>query len=611
MCGITGFIDPSKDRNVLAKMNCAISRRGPDDSGFFFEDGVALGHRRLSIIDLSTLGHQPMEFENLVIVFNGEIYNYKEIQTELVKEGYNFRSSSDTEVILKAFHRWGKDCVNRFIGMFAMAIYDRAAKELYLFRDRAGVKPLYYHCKDDQLAFGSELKCFKHYLSGDEKTAVDSEALSQFLAYGYISRNLSILKSVKKVPPGHYLCFANGKAIIKKYWAVEFRENDAWKRRTEGDLLDELDELVKSAFSYRMVADVPVGVFLSAGIDSSLVTAVLTKHHGQLRTFTIGFAEKNFNESGDAKKIAAHLQTVHTERTLTPDDAYAILEGFYDIFDEPHGDNSCVPTTFVAGLAKEAGVKVVLSADAGDELFGGYDRYTEFIRRWNQLQKWGRFGKATAFQVCRLLAKFSPDGYAERFSRFSDILSKNGFVNFYQTILRRSSDKELSVVFPAYRQTEDTTTADTLLNTMSAWDFNRYMVDDILTKVDRATMYHSIEGREPFLDHRLIEFAAQLPNEYKIRNGQTKYLLKKLLARYLPHELFNHPKRGFGAPLQLWIKEHYRNAFTNVLENASGYFDKKELSELLKEHSGGKELNYILLWYLFSFEMWYQNWRSE
>lgn len=610
MCGIAGFIDKAGTQEDLNKMTSCIRRRGPDDSGFFFEEGVALGHRRLSIIDLSDAGHQPMHFEDLIVVFNGEIYNYKEVQQDLRKEGYSFSSSSDTEVVIKAFHCWGPACVNRFIGMFAIAIYDTNEKALFLFRDRAGVKPLYYYQKSGRIAFGSELKSFKYYLTKEERQSIDTDALSEFLSIGYISRNRSILRDVKKLPPGNYLKFQNGEATIKEYWNVSFQENKAWLQRKEDDLLDELDELVQSAFRYRMVADVPVGVFLSAGVDSSLVTAVLTKHYGQLRTFTIGFSEKNFDESSDAKKIADHLGSIHIERTLTQQDAYQILDKFYDIYDEPHGDNSCVPTTFVSGIAKEAGVKVVLSADAGDELFGGYERYTQYIDRWNQLQKLGSLGKVASHQVLKLLSKVSPGAYADKMGRFSEILGKNGFIDFYQTIIRYSSSSELKSVFPSFREINSMELEGHVLNQMCEWDFKRYMVDDILSKVDRATMYHSIEGREPFLDHRLVEFAAQLPVDYKIRNGQTKYLLKKLLGRYLPHELYNLPKRGFGAPLQLWIKEHYHDQFNEVLGNTNGLFDKKEINGLLKNYNEGKNINYILLWYLFSFQLWYQKWST-
>lgn len=608
MCGIAGFIDKTKDVRVLEKMTCAISRRGPDDSGAFLEDGVALGHRRLSIIDLSAAGHQPMQFQELVIVFNGEIYNYREVQKDLGTKGYTFQSSSDTEVVLKAFHCWGTDCVQRFIGMFAFAVYNKRDKTLHVCRDRAGVKPLYYYFKQGRFAFASELKCFRHYLSPEEKTDINTAALSNFLSVGYISNDDSIVRAVKKLKPGHWLKLKDGEVEIQPYWTVEFRENPDWLKRKEDDLLDELDELVVSAFKYRMVADVPVGVFLSAGVDSSLVTAVLTKHFGQLKTFTIGFAEKNFDESGDAKKIARHLNSVHTEGLLTPEKAYAILDKFYDIYDEPHGDNSCVPTAYVSELAAANGVKVVLSADAGDELFGGYVRYTEYLQRWAQLQKIPAGVKQVGQGVLAAAGSLAGERRQHRFSRFNDILERRQFVHFYQTIIRSSAIKELRKVFPQYNEQLSVPMTAEWLNQMCEWDFKHYMVDDILMKVDRATMYHSIEGREPFLDHRLVEFAAQLPLHYKIRNGETKYILKKLLNRYLPRELYDLPKRGFGAPLQLWIKDHFKEAFAAVLSEPHPLLDKAEIAKLLQRHKRGEENNYILLWYLFSFQTWYNYW---
>lgn len=610
MCGIAGFIDHRKDAQVLEKMACALARRGPDDSGLFLEDGAALAHRRLSIIDLSQAGHQPMMFEDLVIIFNGEIYNYKEVQNELIKEGYHFTSSSDTEVVIKAFHCWGPESVTRFIGMFAFAVYNRTTKELCLLRDRAGVKPLYYYFKDGRIAFASELKSFRYYLSDEEKKNIDTTALSEFLSVGYISSELSILKDVKKLPQAHYLRFHNNRIEIKRYWNVEFKENKDWLSRSEDDLLDELEDLAASAFKYRMVADVPVGVFLSAGIDSSLVTAILSRHYGKIKTFTIGFKEREFDESKDAKKIAEFLKTDHTEGILDERKAKEILNEFYNIFDEPHGDNSCIPTTYVSELAKNGGAKVVLSADAGDELFGGYKRYTEYLERWVQLRKWGSAGKVPAKVFFKTVAAVSPDSYKEKMNRFGDILSKRKFIEFYQTIIRSSSVNELKNIFAAYKEPLANNCNDTLLNQMSQWDFNRYMVDDILVKVDRATMYHSIEGREPFLDHRLVEFAAQLPGCYKIRDGETKYILKKLLGRYLPKQLYDLPKRGFGAPLQHWIKDHYQDKFTEVLTSSDSFFDKKEIDKLLRSY-GKEKLNYSLVWYLYSFQSWYKQWISN
>ncbi|MEA3040129.1 MAG: hypothetical protein QOE79_2642, partial [Sphingomonadales bacterium] len=319
MCGIAGFVDPTADRALLERMTAAIARRGPDDCGHHLEDGVGLGHRRLSIIDLSPLGHQPMRFEHLVTVYNGEIYNYREVAEELAARGYSFTSTSDTEVLLKAFHCWGPRCVERFTGMFAIAIYDERERALYLIRDRAGVKPLYYYEKGGRLAFGSTLKALKPYLSPDERTAIDGDALSEFLSLGYISSGLSILSAVKKVPQAHILKYRQGRVTFERYWDTAFAENPDWRERPLDDFVDELEALVIRGFKYRMVADVPVGVFLSAGVDSSLVTAVLSKHYGTLRTFTIGFTEDGFDESADARLIAAHLGTEHRDAILSAD----------------------------------------------------------------------------------------------------------------------------------------------------------------------------------------------------------------------------------------------------------------------------------------------------
>jgi asparagine synthase (glutamine-hydrolysing) len=612
MCGIAGFIDPSADRALLERMTDAIARRGPDDCGHHLEDGVGLGHRRLSIIDLSPLGHQPMRFEHLVTVYNGEIYNYREVAEELVQRGYSFTSTSDTEVLLKAFHCWGPRCVERFTGMFAIALYDESERALYLIRDRAGVKPLYYYEKDGRLAFGSTLKALKPYLSPDERTAIDGDALSEFLSLGYISSGLSILSAVKKVPQAHFLKYQQGRLTLERYWDVAFAENPAWRERPLDDLVDELEALVIKGFKYRMVADVPVGVFLSAGVDSSLVTAVLSKHYGTLRTFTVGFTEEGFDESADARKIAAHLGTEHRDSILSADRGRGIIERFYDIYDEPHGDNSGIATAYVSQLARESGMKVVLSADAGDELFGGYVRYVEFLRRWGQVRRLGPAGRGAARTAFRLLASVSPPHRAETLRRQAELLAGQPFSAFLQRRLRTASAADMNVLYPGFDERLTPPMQGELLNQMGEWDFKRYMVDDVLVKVDRATMYHSLEGREPMLDHRIVEFAAQLPVRFKIGSGgETKLILKRLLGRYLPRELYDLPKRGFAAPLGQWIRDFYQAHFLEMLGGANHFFDRRELEALLDRYRRGKPVNYPLLWYLFSFQSWYDRWTAE
>lgn len=615
MCGIAGFIDNNKDKDCLMAMANAIGRRGPDDEGFYFKNGVGLAHKRLAIIDLSQAGHQPMSFNKKIIIFNGEIYNYKEIRSILTKIGYEFKSESDTEVVLKAFDNWGIDCVNRFRGMFSFALYCEDTKRLFLCRDRVGVKPLYYFFNKNKIAFGSELKCFKSYLKANERDRLDVRAISEFLTFGYISSNLSIIESIKKLPAAHYLLFENGEIKICRYWNIHFTENKDWLRRKEDDIIDELENIIIQSFNYRMVSDVPVGIFLSSGIDSSLVTAVLSKSFSKLNTFTVGFNEVSYDESKNASKIANYLNTNHTTGVLTSSKAHEIFSHLYDIYDEPYGDSSCIPTTFVSQIAKDAGMKVVLSADGGDELFGGYVRYTEFEQRWKQVNRFGTLTKTLASNSLSLINAFQSGFNKHKYERFSDILGAKDFVNFYQHILRTSSAKELKLLFPQYQSPvfEEVEKNGAVFNIMMKWDMERYLCDDILTKVDRATMYHSIEGREPFLDHKIIEFASQLPVHFKIRNGEKKYVLKKLLQRYLPEELFKLPKKGFSVPLFSWIKNDYKNDIIFMLENdlfSNEYLDSKRVSGLLRSFLNDKAYNPVIVWYVYSFQKWYNHWKE-
>lgn len=611
MCGIAGFVDPAGTLTTLRAMTDAVSNRGPDDSGYFLEEGVGLGHRRLSIIDLSAGGHQPMERDGLVITYNGEIYNYREVRIELERLGEAFNSQSDTEVILAAFRRWGPQCVERFIGMFAMAIYDRSEGALYLMRDRAGVKPLYYYWKGGRLAFGSELRCFTPFLNASEKAAISSEALSQFFAFGYVGNGCSILKDVRKVPPGHYLKLSEGRLESHCYWQVHFAGDDSWEDRSESDLLDELEAIVVSAFSYRMVADVPVGVFLSSGVDSSLVAAVLSRHHGQVSSFTIGFDEPQYDESVDARRIATHLGTNHSEARLDSRKGFEILKRFPEIYDEPYGDTSGVPTAFVSETAKAGGMKVVLSGDGGDELFGGYGRYVEFLQRWRQSRSWGRAGRRGARMGLSAAAAISGGPRAGRLGRYADLLRHDDFIAFYQNMMFNASRRELGELIPTFRDPPAASAKGNPLDLMSEWDFRNYLPDDNLVKVDRATMFHSIEGREPFLDQRLIEFAARLPGKFKVRGSETKYLLKRLLARYLPHELCHLPKRGFAVPVREWIRDYYQREFLETLDQLSpDIFERRAVTGLLDRYRRGQPVNYTTLWQLFSFQSWHEHWTA-
>jgi asparagine synthase (glutamine-hydrolysing) len=611
MCGICGFIDARATRSTLHAMNAAVARRGPDGTGIHFVDGVGLGHRRLAIIDLSPQGLQPMRRGNLLITFNGEIYNYAEIRAELSALGDTFESSSDTEVILKAFERWGRDCAKRFIGIFAFAIYDERARELHLCRDRPGVKPLFYCIGGNRIAFASTLSALKPYLREAATDTIDSDALSEFLSLGYVGQERSILRDVRKLPPAHWLTFRDGKVELLRYWDVEFDEDASWNTRPLNDVVDELEELAINSFRYRMVADVPIGVFLSAGVDSSLVTAILARHHGQLRTFTIGFEEPTLNEAPEAELIARHLGTRHHSRSLTSRAALNILDHYGDMFDEPHGDPSAIATAFVSQLASEHGVKVVLSADGGDELFGGYTRYVELIRRWRQSRVLGRAGRAAARTGMNLRATFADPHEGERWRRQAALLEGSVFLKFMQRRLSTSSSTYLARLLPSYREPIlPPDLCGTLVNQMGEWDFKNYLPDDILVKVDRATMYHSLEGREPLLDHRLVEFAAKLPAQFKIKGGTTKVALKTLLGRYLPPELYELPKRGFAPPIIDWMRNDLRRRIADVLAEPADEFDRKAMSGLLERYRAGKTVNFPLLWNLFAYHQWRRSWTA-
>ena len=610
MCGIIGFI--GENRDVAKKMLESIHHRGPDDSGIFCDDMVTLGHVRLSILDLSSAGHQPMSYKNLVIVFNGEIYNFEEIKKELSNE-YFFESHTDTEVVLKAFHKWGVDAIKRFIGMFAFAIYDKTKKEIFLFRDRVGVKPLYYYFDGKDFLFASELKAIMEY---KKDLQIDKNALYEFFQFGYISSNLSIFKKCYKLPPGHYATFNTQNLTFKihKYWSIiPFFEKPKFKRK-EDDLVDELESLLIDSFKYRMVADVPIGVFLSGGIDSSIVAAILQKHYGDIHTFTIGFKEAKYNEANWAKKVAEYLGTKHTEKYLSSGEAKEILNHFVKIYDEPFGDSSGIPTTLVSQIAKEGGVKVVLSADGGDEVFCGYVHYwyNESIgKKLFKIPFSLRKGLSVLMKtigVDNASKMFKVRRFAHKYNKLSEMLTDKEWQSFYESYIHISNNYEMKKLIgyiskidePSFKVGEK----EHPMQGMMLWDYHRYLPDDILVKVDRATMQNSIEGREPLLDHRIAEFMAQVPFEYKYRNGTSKYLLRKVLERYLPKELIDRPKMGFGIPLFEWFGGELRNLFEKHFAEDDEILNMQYVRELYLKLKEGKPVNINLLWFVLIYKMW-------
>ena len=604
MCGIAGFVGDWGREDLFAMLE-EIKYRGPDDHGAFYTQGVALGHRRLSIIDLTDAARQPMQFEDLVMVYNGEVYNYMEIRNELRGLGYSFTTQSDSEVVLKAFHCWGTRCASRFIGMFAIAVYDIATKMLFLLRDRVGVKPLYYwHC-GNQLLFGSEVKSLANCVPS---STLNRKAVSDFLSIGYSLGEHTIVEGIFRLKPGHFLTFSEGRLRAECYWKPEFRIDPALASMSEPELIERLVPILDSAFRYRMVADVPVGVFLSSGVDSSLVGAILSRY-SNLRTFTVGFESAEFDESQNAQLIAKHLNTHHTTIHLDGKEAVDILSTFYTKFDEPIGDASCLPTYAVSKAAVDNGVKVVLSADGGDELFGGYGRYPQYLKRWSQLSAANPTIRKAISYMLRLLNHF----HSSRVARLCDILERTRFTDFYQTIIRASSTKELTNVFPEYEHTLLPAKGNvSALHEMCAWDLENYLVDDILAKVDRATMANSIEGREPFLDHRLIEFSCSLPPEHKIRGQETKFLLKGLLTKYLPRELCYLPKRGFGIPFQSWMSINFKPLICDTLTQLQNpVLNPRAVRQLRDAYSRGSNVNLVLVYLIFHLESWYRSHRER
>lgn len=629
MCGIAGFIDLTKssDISLLKKMTDRLVHRGPDDAGYeIFNDGIAnvgLGHRRLSIIDLSPLGHQPMfsDDKNYAIVFNGEVYNYKEIQIELEQYGFKFKSQSDTEVILKSYIKWGKEAVNKFIGMFSFVIYDRIKQKIIAFRDRAGVKPFYYYSKNDLFLFASEIKAF-HQHPGFEKE-INENVLNTYLKHGYIPEPDSIFQNTYKLSPGHTLTYnlKNKDFCIEKYWDVIDHYNLPKLNISEAEAIAQLDEILKSAFNYRMVSDVPVGVFLSGGYDSSLVTAILQKTRNEtIKTFTIGFNEKGYNEANEAKKIAQYLGTKHTEYYCTTKEALDIIPELPEFYDEPFGDSSAIPTTLVSKMARQH-VTVSLSADGGDEQFGGYTRYP-YTQRVSGFRK--KFPNFIAHALGNVQNLYTPKlfnyypSFAKKFFLLQDVLKTKKDIDLLSVTSRYFYQKETEFLLkPEFNILNNAKYAhllnehNDLLSKLFAYDYKTYMVDDILTKVDRATMSVSLEGREPLLDHRIIEFAAQLPLSFKIQNNTLKYLLRKLTHKYIPSELIDRPKMGFGVPLAKWLNSELKELADHYLNEKrlkdGGIFNPKNVIRLKRNCLATEERD-TRVWFILFFEMWRDKW---
>jgi asparagine synthase (glutamine-hydrolysing) len=625
MCGISGFIDANAGIADLQAMQQILHHRGPDARGHYFENGVGLAHNRLSIIDLSHGGDQPFYFEQLVLVYNGEIYNYKEIRKELIAAGYNFTTASDTEVLIKGFHRWGPGVLEKIIGMFAFAMFDKKANQLYLCRDRLGVKPLYYLCNDRSIFFASELKALWKWTNLDD---ISNEGLAEYLTFGYTLGDNTFFKNIKSIPPGHYLTFQDGTRSVKKYWDASDYLQDPLSGIPEAQLTDQLEDLLVSSFKYRMLSDVPVGIFLSGGIDSTALVALLSKHYGKLNTFTIGFDDQQFDETPYAREIAKLFQTNHTEQILSAADAKKRLHEFYKIYDEPFFDSSGIPTSLVSEIAQKNGMKVVLSSEGGDELFAGYPSYSRYYEIGKRI-----FGYPAAIRkpmgsaIGFLNKRIKPKLHEKKIARLSQFLQTHDWIDFYKNCIsdiRHTSVKE----YLAFDLPVNANSLSTHLRSgerhpielFMLWDLKYLMPNDFLVKVDRATMYHGVESREPFLDHRLVEFALRLPLTYKLRDGQTKYLLRKVLERYVPAKYFDRPKMGFSIPLFTWFRDDLDSLFEEKLTKESfspawPQINYEWISRELKLYHHGKsknkDLNIVMMWKFLGLMLWHDEYKKS
>ena len=621
MCGIAGFADrlpeqagrKDADFALVHRMCEVIRHRGPDDEGIHVESGVGLGMRRLSIIDLST-GHQPIhnEDESVWLVFNGEIYNYRDLRRDLEQHGHRFYTSSDTETIVHAYEQWGEDCFARLRGMFGIAIWDRKTQTLLIGRDRSGIKPLHYAEHGGRLFFGSELKSL--IAAGAVDGAIDVASLDHYLSFLYTPRDRSIFKGVHKLPPGHLLRWHRGKTEVRSYWEIDTRETF---QGTADDAARELKQVLADAVKSHMMSDVPLGAFLSGGVDSSAVVGLMAEASDRpVKTFSIGFDDPQFDELEHARTVAEHFGTDHHEFVVRPD-ALGILDDLIGHFDEPFADSSAIPTWYVSEIARKH-VTVVLSGDGGDELFGGYDRYLPHprVEQFDRLPIPGRRMLASA--VWPLL----PHGVQGK--NFLRHVARDDDGRFLDSVAFFREDEKAALYTPEFRASLNGANAEATLgrhfsrfqalpthSRMMRFDFETYLPEDVLTKVDRMSMAHSIESRVPLLDNNVIDFAATLPAHYKIHNGRRKHVLKEAVKGLLPDGILNRKKQGFGIPLGVWFRGGLTDVFADVLGSARtrqrGYFRPAFIERIVQEHLSGRRDHTLRLWQLLVFELWHRH----
>jgi asparagine synthase (glutamine-hydrolysing) len=619
MCGIAGFVGQHRigmgeQAEVLGAMCLSLTHRGPDDQGTVLQEGMALGMRRLSIIDLAG-GHQPLTNESgsIKLVFNGEIYNYRDLQRDLQSRGHSLRTNTDTEVIIHAYEEHGMNCVSHLRGMFAFALWDESRQRLFAARDRAGEKPLYYCLTATKgLVFASELKALLQHPEVPRR--VDLAALDAYLCLGYIPDPSCILSGVFKLPPGHCLSYQDGEVRVQQYWDFPC---EGPSDLSEMEYSEELARLLDEAVRLQIAADVPVGAFLSGGVDSSTVVAFMARHFGgRVKTFSIGFHEDQYSELSYARLAATHIGTEHHELVVTPD-ACQLAERIAWHADEPFADSSAIPTYLVSELARQH-VTVALSGDGGDELFAGYSHYRTDRRR----KAMERLPHIVRRGLLAPISRHLPHGaygrnllYSlslEPLDRYIDSISVFSNLNrrslYSEDLVQRLSGS--GVVSGTLRKHAAHVTSGNALDRMLYVDSKVYLPADILTKVDRMSMAASLETRAPFLDHQLVEFAARVPSGLKLRGGQAKYILKRAVQDLLPPEILNRPKQGFAIPLQYWLRQQMRGEVQSILTERRtedrSYFKPPYIRTLLDEHTRGRRDHSAGLWALLMLELWHR-----
>jgi asparagine synthase (glutamine-hydrolysing) len=637
MCRIAGWLHSGSYLNydesleIITKMTDSLKHGGPDDSGVFISDdlSVVFGHRRLSILDLSSDGNQPMKYNNYVITFNGEIYNFEEIRSNLAKEGYNFSTKTDTEVILKAFEFWGFDFVNYFKGMFAFAIWDIKLKKLFLVRDRLGVKPLYYYLDQNILIFSSELKAL--HKNPYFYKSINKDVLNFYFLKGYLNESESIFNNVYKVLPGSILEISENLELINHtYWDINNKYFDSTVSNSSiENTTCEVINLFDKSIKLRMISDVEIGVFLSGGIDSTLVAAFASKNSSKpIKSFTIGFDDSEYDESPHAEKIARELNLDYRHLKVSNDELFKILPDFHKYFDEPYADISALPTLLVSKFASNS-VKVILSGDGGDELFGGYSKY-EFVKRFSFILKipislryflyfiLKNINISIFHKIISLLSNKNTANISDKIFKLRETLIAKDFNDLFNKSSYHVSTNTIEIFtgakFNSFIKKNHPIGKNKLFSAMGVYDLISYLPGDILQKVDRASMAYGLEAREPFLDHDLIEYSFSIRDNLKFsKDGKSKFILKNILKDIVDEEFYLRPKQGFSVPINDWMKNILSAQLIEISEDSNFFklynfnqeYFKNILNDFLKNKS---QVSPQFIWYVFCFYNWSKEW---